>query len=98
MQENLRFEPKLMCNIEAGDMHVQFLSSACLWSVGHVVELPARCDCCVLLLSISLMGMQVRIAVVGQGTGQVIEAHQEPLLHIGYTPPKVKLVCWSSLL
>ncbi len=42
------------------------------------------------------MGVQVRIAVVGQGTGQIIEAHQEPLLHIEYTPPKVRLVCWSS--
>ncbi len=77
-------------------MHMQFLSSAYLWSVGHVDELPARYVCCVLLVSIELMGVQVRIAVVGQGTGQVIEAHQEPLLHIEYTPPKVRLVCWSS--
>ena len=43
-----------------------------------------------------LMGVQVRIAVVGQGTGQVIEAHEERLLHIEYTPPKVSLVCWSA--
>jgi len=48
-------------------------------------------------MSMELMGVQVRIAVVGQGTGQVIEAHQEPLLHIEYTPPKVRPVCWSSL-
>lgn len=39
---------------------------------------------------------QVRIAVVGQGTGQVIEAHQEPLLHIGYTPPKANAVSLSA--
>ena len=32
---------------------------------------------------------QVRIAVVGQGTGQVIQAKGDPLLHVDYTPPKV---------
>lgn len=75
---------------------MQFLSRAFTWSAGHLDELPARYVCCVFLVSAELMGMQVRIAVVGQGTGQVIEAHQEPLLHIEYTPSKVRLGCWSS--
>ena len=77
-------------------MHVQILSSAYLWSLGHADKLPARYVCCVLLVSTEPMGVQVRIAVVGQGTGQVIEAHQEALLHIEYTPPKVRPVCWSG--
>ena len=37
--------------------------------------------------------MQVRIAVVGQGTGEVIQAQQETRLQIEYTPTKVCSFC-----
>ena len=37
--------------------------------------------------------MQVRIAVVGQGTGDVIQALQETRLQIEYTPTKVRSFC-----
>lgn len=33
--------------------------------------------------------VQVRIAVVGQGTGQILTAKPEPLLSISFTPPTV---------
>lgn len=83
-----------MCNIEI--CICKFYQVLICGLLVSIDELPARYICCVLLVCTELMGMQVRIAVVGQGTGQIIEAHQEPLLHIEYIPPKVRLVCWSS--
>ncbi len=90
MQENLRCEPNVMCKIKCICNFYQALT------YGPAVMLVSYLQD-TFVMSMELMGVQVRIAVVGQGTGQVIEAHQEPLLHIEYTPPKVRPVCWSSL-
>jgi hypothetical protein len=35
--------------------------------------------------------LQVRLAVVGSGTGVVIEAAEEPDLHVVFTPSKVDM-------
>ena len=61
---------------------------------------PCRDGLAKLVLLSAVADTQVRIAVVEQGTGHVIEAKQEPLLHIDYTPPKVspmyRLFCFCQ--
>lgn len=78
------------------NLHVLCWNAGTYCNLQPSVTYILRC-CCVVLNT--LRSVQVNIAVVGAGTGQVLTAKQDSLLKIDFVPPKVShsKTCLSAM-